>query len=167
MPRTLGGWLVLTIAVLFWVLTVVNFVLANLVFLVFAYLGKIDGFDRFAVSMCLLFGFIVAGDLFTFFMLTVRQEKILRSLWPNMVVASVRFAYLFVAVALFYGLLVAGNSNPKIYYWILFSVASLFALTNLPWLIFHLALFFPKNRQRLRRMNEEMKCRLKTQRSTS
>ncbi|OHA73979.1 MAG: hypothetical protein A3B24_00730 [Candidatus Wildermuthbacteria bacterium RIFCSPLOWO2_01_FULL_48_16] len=167
MPRTLGGWLFLTSAGLLWLLELINFLLVGIGFLAVTNLGLVKGFDRFSTVTCVVFGLMFFGDLVTLFLVVTRYEKVLESLWPNLVIVFVRFVYLAVAAIFFWGFYErwqGGFLFPAEGFDLFFlCVISSFAVVNTPWLFFHLVLCIPKHRRWIQKMNEELKCRMKEQ----
>lgn len=123
-------------------------------------LGYREGFDTALIIMSFVFGFLLIGDLLS--TLSVKPEKILKSVWPNLFVSVVRLVYLAFAGLLFYGLFWDGGLEK--YYWAYLVVAVWLTVVNLPWLIFHLFLCVPGCRRYLSKMDEEIKSRVQENR---
>ena len=157
MPKTLGEWLFLASIGLFAVLGVANQVIATLCLVGSLVLGYREGFDGYIIAMASIFGLLLVGDLIS--TLSIKPEKILKSLWTNLFVVIVRLAYLVFAGLLFYGLFWDGGLVK--YYWAYLTVAVWLTLTNLPWMIFHLALCMPRCRQYLCNIHEEVESRIR------
>lgn len=153
MPKTLGGRLFLSSIVLISLLGGINIVVATLGFTGNLILGYREGFDAVLIVMSLVFGFLLSADLASIFV--TETEKILKSVWPNLFVVIVRLVYLVFAGLLFYGLFWDGGLSK--YYWAYLIVAVWLVVVNLPSMIFHLALCVPRYRERLAKIDVEMR----------
>lgn len=96
-------------------------------------IGVREGFDTVIIFGCLLFSFLLAGELIEVFL--IKSEKILKSAMSNLVVTILKFVWLLLAAFLLYGLFWDGGLAK--YYWVYLFVAMMLIIMNLPSMIFH------------------------------
>lgn len=154
MPKTFGEWLFLASIILFSFVGAINQIVATSCLVSSLILGYREGFDTALILMSSIFGLLLVSDLVSIF--AAKPEKILKSVWPNLFVATIRFAYLIFAGLLFAGLF--WSDGLEKYYWIYLVVAVWLTVVNLPWMVFHLTLCIPKCRQYISELDAKTRC---------
>lgn len=152
MPKTVGEWLFIASIIGVDFLRAINQMVATFCLVGGLIFGYQEGFDIPLVVTLSVFVLLLPAELIS--SLFLKPEIILKFTWPNLFVTVVKLAYLVIAGLLFYGLWEGGLEK---YYWIYLAVAVWLTAINLPWMLFHLALCFRSYREKMSKLNAQIR----------
>lgn len=158
MPKTFGELILFFCFGMFAILGYINTVIAAFGLFGSLMLGMRDGFDAASIFGCLLFTFLLIGELID--ILLAKPKIILNYALPNMIAVVTGLVWLLFAALLVYELFWNGLVQ---YYWVFLSVAIILTVVNTPSMIFHTVLCIPKFRRYVRNLTEDIEQRVRNE----